>query len=295
MNPAYDRIKAVIETHLGTRFTDGTLPLMQAFDEVNNYSLMSGGKRLRPVLLYGVAEAFGADTEDALSLATAIEMIHTYSLVHDDLPAMDDDRYRRGQLTAHAKYGEALAILSGDALLNKAYEVMFERLLVTAHPENFARAAAYISKAAGTDGMVGGQVVDVQTENQPIDQETLDFIIENKTGKLLMAAMVSGAILGGLDSGALDRFTQAAYHIGYSFQLVDDYLDVKGNAQLLGKETGRDLALGKNTYVKYHGPEKTRADATAHLDQALELLDMFEGEHLVFIYDIIEFLKHREK
>lgn len=295
MNPSYEHDRCIIEARLGTYFKNVENEYMTRFSEIANYSLLSGGKRLRPVLLYKTSKIFGGNSEDALTLACSLEMIHTYSLIHDDLPAMDDDQYRRGKLTSHVKYGEDMAILAGDALLNRAYELMFNQLLISENPTRMTKACQLIAEHAGYLGMIGGQVVDVRTENQEIDPLILDYIITNKTAKLLIAAMVAGAMLGNIDNQGLESFQKAAYHIGYSFQLIDDYLDVVGDAEVIGKETGRDQELGKNTYVKYNGVEKTLEDAIHHLDEAEILLHQLENVDLAFIYDIIEFLKHREK
>ncbi len=295
MKPDFENIRNIIEERLGTYFNSVENEYMIRFSEIANYSLLSGGKRLRPILLYKTSEIFGGSSEDALTLGCALEMIHTYSLIHDDLPAMDDDRYRRGKLTSHVKYGEDMAILAGDALLNRAYELMFDRLLLTENPKRMIKSCQLIAESAGYLGMIGGQVVDVKTEKQEIDQLTLDFIITNKTAKLLIAAMVAGAMLGEIDDQELESFRKAAYHIGYSFQLIDDYLDVVGDSEVIGKETGRDQELGKNTYVKYNGVEQTLEDAIYHLNKSKNLLHQLENVDLGFIYDIIEFLKHREK
>ena len=209
--------------------------------------------------------------------------------------AMDNDDYRRGKLTSHKKYSESMAILAGDGLLNKAYEILFDAIIDNNGDNNAVLAMRYIAKSAGYKGMIGGQVVDVITENQNIDTEILDYIIRNKTAKLIMAAIVSGSLLGKINENESVTIEKAAFHIGYSFQLTDDALDVTGNLDSLGKTPGRDLELGKNTYVKYYGLDQTIKDSKSHLEKASYLLDSLNRENLDFIYDIIKFLKYREK
>lgn len=295
LNSEYQKTLLIIEEHLKTYFCSAENSYEEDFNEILNYSLLSGGKRLRPVLLYKMAEIFGGDMSIAIEMACALEMIHTYSLIHDDLPAMDNDDYRRGKLTSHKKYSESMAILAGDGLLNKAYEILFDAIIDNNGDKNAVLAMRYIAKSAGYKGMIGGQVVDVITENLNIDTEILDYIIHNKTAKLIMAAIVSGALLGDIDENESVTIEKVAFHIGYSFQLTDDALDVIGDLDSLGKTPGRDLELGKNTYVKYYGLKKTMEDSKKHLEQASYLLDSLNRENLDFIYDIIKFLKYREK
>ncbi len=295
LNSEYQKTVTIIEEHLKTYFCSADNVYEEKFNEILNYSLLSGGKRLRPVLLYKVAEIFKGDMNVALEMACALEMIHTYSLIHDDLPAMDNDDYRRGNLTSHKKYSESMAILAGDGLLNKAYEIMFDAIVDNDADKNAIMAMQYIAKCAGYKGMIGGQVVDVDTENQNIDTGLLDYIIRNKTAKLIMAAIVSGALLGKIDEEEKTTIEKAAFHIGYSFQLTDDALDVTGNLDSIGKTPGRDLEMGKNTYVKYYGLTQTITDSKNHLEKATYLLDSLNRENLDFIYDIIKFLKYREK
>lgn len=295
LNSEYQKTVTIVEEHLKTYFCSAENVYEEKFNEIMNYSLLSGGKRLRPVLLYKVAEIFEGDMNVAIEMACALEMIHTYSLIHDDLPAMDNDDYRRGNLTSHKKYSESMAILAGDGLLNKAYEVLFDAIIDNDADKNAIMAMQYIAKSAGYKGMIGGQVVDVETENQNIDTGLLDYIIQNKTAKLIMAAIVSGALLGKIDEEEKTKIEKAAFHIGYSFQLTDDALDVTGNLDTIGKTPGRDLEMGKNTYVKYYGLTQTIDDSKNHLEQATYLLDSLNRENLDFIYDIIKFLKYREK
>ncbi|MEA3423106.1 MAG: farnesyl diphosphate synthase [Bacillota bacterium] len=295
MNDDYKKIKNLIEMHLTTFFKNGNNNHEKRFNEIVNYSLLAGGKRLRPVLLYKTTELLKGNLEYALDLACALEMIHTYSLVHDDLPAMDDDDYRRGNLTSHKVYGDAMAILAGDALLNRAYQIIISTILDSDGDKGVIKASELIAKSAGFKGMIIGQVVDIDTENKDISNDVLNYIIENKTGKLLIAAIVSAGYLSDLSESEIELLNKAAYHIGYSFQLIDDYLDVAGDYDHIGKSIGKDNKLGKNTYVKYNGIERTKSDAQNHLNIAKDTLKMIKGYNLDFLFDIIEYLKNREK
>jgi|LGOV01.1.fsa_nt_gb geranylgeranyl diphosphate synthase type II len=295
MNNDYRKIKTLIEEHLTTYFKNENNNHEKRFNEIINYSLLSGGKRLRPVLLYKTTELLNGNLKYALELACALEMIHTYSLIHDDLPAMDNDDYRRGNLTSHKVYGDAMAVLAGDALLNRAYEIIISTILDSNGDKGVIKASELIAKSAGFKGMIIGQVIDIDTENKDISKDVLNYIIENKTGKLLIAAIVSAGYLSDLNESEIELLNKAAYHIGYSFQLIDDYLDVAGDSDLVGKSIGKDNKLGKNTYVKYNGIERTRSDAQNHLNIAKDTLEMIEGYKLDFLYDIIEYLKNREK
>jgi len=291
MNKEYENIKLKIDQHLKTFFSDGQNEYENNLNEVINYSLLSGGKRLRPILLYKTTELFKGDLDIALNFACAIEMIHTYSLIHDDLPAMDNDDYRRGQLTSHVKFSEALAILAGDALLNKAYEILVKECV----NKNIAKASAIISEYSGNNGMVVGQVADILTENIDIDISVLDYIIENKTAGLIIAPVLSGATLSGVDDINIKHLEEFAYHIGFSFQIIDDILDITGDEKKLGKKTKKDEKLGKNTYLKYYGVEESKIIAEKHLKLATESIKKVQGIDIQFYIDLISFLKNREK
>jgi geranylgeranyl diphosphate synthase type II len=234
------------------------------------YSLFAGGKRLRPLLVLAAAEAVGASTDTVLPYACAVEMIHTYSLIHDDLPAMDDDDLRRGRPTSHKVFGEAVAILAGDALLTRAFHLVCE-----APPDMDAerarrrlRAAALLGEACGTSGLIGGQVLDLESEGRAVDAATLERLHRAKTGALLGACVMGAAVLGGAgtdDARLLERYARA---VGLAFQVVDDILDAtEGDAQL-GKTAGKDDAAGKATYVRVHGLEAARRMAAALHEEA---------------------------
>ena len=216
------------------------------------YSLLSPGKRLRPMLALAACEACGGAESDALPFACALEMIHAYSLIHDDLPAMDDDCLRRGMPTNHIVYGEAMAILAGDALLNLAYETM--AVFCEAHPERrFIRAVRLVAEAAGANGMVGGQAVDVLSENKRITEAELLYIHQNKTGKLICAALCAGAAAAGAADSVIGAFASLGEALGLAFQIKDDILDVAGDAAMLGKPVHSDERNRKNTFVSQHG------------------------------------------
>ena len=232
--------------------------------EAMRYSVFAGGKRLRPILVIAGAEAVGGQMADVLPTACCFELIHTYSLIHDDLPAMDDDDYRRGRLTNHKVFGEAIAILAGDALLTHALGLIAVNFgLGKAAPEAFPRVLAEITAAAGTDGMVGGQVVDVQSEGETVPAETLDYIHTRKTAALIRGALRSGALLAGGSETALEALTAYGDRIGLTFQIVDDILDVEGSLETLGKTAGKDQRQQKITYPSLHGLPASKVRAAA--------------------------------
>jgi len=241
------------------------------------YSIFAGGKRLRPILCMAAAEAVGGDSDAVLPVACALEMIHTYSLIHDDLPAMDDDEYRRGRLTNHKVFGEGMAILAGDALLTEAFCLMAsggavaggdgKRLLTVIHE---------IAHSAGLFGMVGGQAVDLESEGKEVDSETLHYIHTHKTAALLQVSLRAGAILAGGGPQELTGLTQYGAKIGLAFQIADDILDVEGDVEVLGKETGCDGERKKATYPALIGLEPSRTRARELVDEALTDLSSFD-------------------
>jgi geranylgeranyl diphosphate synthase type II len=238
------------------------------------YSLFAGGKRIRPALVIAAGEAVGGAREELMPLACAVEMIHTYSLVHDDLPAMDDDDLRRGKPTSHKVFGEAVAILAGDALLTRAFHLMAEvpETWDDARVRRRVRATEILGEACGTTGLIGGQVMDLESEGGPIAAEPLERLHRAKTGALLSACVRGGAILGGANGGDLERLTRYASAIGLAFQVVDDVLDVTEDAERLGKTAGKDEAARKATYVSVHGLEKARSLAASLRQEALDAI-----------------------
>jgi geranylgeranyl diphosphate synthase type II len=237
------------------------------------YSVMAGGKRLRPVLVMAGAEAVGGRPATVLPTACALELIHTYSLIHDDLPAMDDDDYRRGRLTSHKVFGEAVAILAGDALLTLAFKLMADNAALVDDPRVVCEVVAEVATAAGTAGMVGGQVVDIESEGRPVGAETLDFIHRHKTAALMRAALRAGARLAGASPAALAALGAAGERLGLAFQIVDDILDVEGTLAELGKTAGSDQRKAKATYPAVHGLAASRRRARTLVEEAKRALD----------------------
>ena len=247
--------------------------------EAMRYSVMAGGKRFRPALVLLTSRMLGAGDEAAMPAACAIEMVHTYSLIHDDLPAMDNDDLRRGRPTSHKVFGEAMAILAGDALLTEAFVVL------SAQGGEAAPAAALVrelSTAAGACGMVGGQVLDMEAEGDGGREWPVESIHRLKTGRLILAAVRMGAISAGADEAALDRLSEYGRQVGLAFQIADDLLDARGTASSLGKTAGKDAAAGKRTYVSVYGVEESQRRAAAALGGAVEALEGFgaAGESL---------------
>lgn len=256
------------------------------------YSLTAGGKRLRPVLLMAAADAVGANGNQFVQVACAIEMIHTYSLIHDDLPAMDNDDYRRGKLTNHKVYGEAMAILAGDALLTQAFEVMLRQQGVSA--ELLVQVVREMSVAAGPNGMVGGQVIDMLSEGKRISMEELRKMHMGKTGALFRAAIRSGAIMAGADEKQLQALTVYADCFGLAFQITDDILDVVGDEAVIGKPVGSDERNEKSTYVTLTSLDEARQLAADTVKQAVEALQIF-GDKASFLRELVEMLLDRNK
>ena len=256
------------------------------------YSLTAGGKRLRPILLMAAADAVGAKGTDFIQAACGIEMIHTYSLIHDDLPAMDNDDYRRGKLTNHKVYGEAMAILAGDALLTQAFEVILRQK--NASPEVLLQVVNEMSIAAGPNGMVGGQVIDMLSEGKRIPMEELRKMHMGKTGALFRAAIRSGAILAGATEEQLMALTTYADRFGLAFQITDDILDVVGDEAVIGKPVGSDQRNNKSTYVTLTSLEEARRLAADTVKEAVEALTIF-GDRAKFLRELVEMLLERNK
>lgn len=251
------------------------------------YSLNAGGKRLRPILLFATLHAFGKDEKQGLDVACALEMIHTYSLIHDDLPSMDDDDLRRGKPTNHKVYGEAVAILAGDGLLTHSFEIIANSKELSDNLKT--NIIAFLAQAAGPSGMVGGQVADLLGENKELNVEELEYIHEHKTGKLLRFAVVAGAIIAGASKEQLEYLDQFARHLGLAFQIKDDILDIEGNEEQIGKRVGSDVGNDKSTYPKLLTLEGAKKKCNDHLHQAKEWLGKakLDSELLLEIADYI--------
>lgn len=264
----------------------------ETLEKAMEYSLMAGGKRLRPVLLMAAADAVGKDGTAFLTMGCAIEMIHTYSLIHDDLPAMDNDDYRRGKPTNHKVFGDGIAVLAGDALLTLAFEVMLRQ--EGAAPETLVTVVSEMSRAAGPYGMVGGQVLDLEGEGRRLDLAALRKIHMGKTGALFCAAIRSGAILAGAKEEELTALTLYAERFGLAFQITDDILDVTGDEAAIGKPVGSDVRNEKATYVTLTSLEEAKRLAEDAVDEAVAALDIF-GERAAFLRDLALFLLGRKK
>ena len=262
--------------------------------EAMNYSVLAGGKRLRPLMMYETYRMFGGEGEVIRPFMAAMEMIHTYSLVHDDLPAMDNDEYRRGKLTTHAKYGHAMGILAGDALLNFAFETAASAFDYGEDPRRVAKALQILAKKAGIYGMIGGQVVDVQSSGHAISKERLDFIYELKTSALLEAAMMTGAVLAGAAEEEVRTIEQVASDVGVAFQVRDDILDVTGTLESIGKPVHSDDKNEKTTYVTLKGLEQASADVEELSDRALRNLASLPYKN-EFLTELIQSLVYRDR
>ena len=289
-------------SHINTLIAD-YLPAEEGFQKVifeaMNYSVEAGGKRLRPMLMEETYRMFGGQGEVVKPFMAAIEMIHTYSLVHDDLPAMDNDEYRRGKKTTHAVYGETMGILAGDALLNYAFETASlafdQENLSLAEMKAIAKAMQILSRKAGVYGMVGGQVVDVESEKipgHPITREKLDFIYALKTGALIESSMMIGAVLAGASEEEVSRIEKCAGLLGLAFQIQDDVLDVTSTLEELGKPIGSDEKNNKPTYVTFEGLDKARTDVEKLSNESGQILASF-GREDRFLQELFVYLIDR--
>jgi geranylgeranyl diphosphate synthase type II len=261
------RVEAALDASLGPERPE-------SLREAMRYSLLAGGKRLRPILCLAACELAGGSSEQALSTAVALEMIHTMSLIHDDLPAMDNDDLRRGRPTNHKVYGEANAILAGDALLTRAFEMVALRS-PGVPAERLLAVVGELSLASGAPGLVGGQVVDLECEGKDVDLDTLEYIHLHKTGALLRACVLCGALIAGASEELLRALHTYARGIGLAFQIIDDILDVTASSEVLGKTAGKDLSADKTTYPKLLGLEESRQRAEALVAEAKAALEPF--------------------
>ena len=287
-----DEIESVIASYLPVE--EGFAKTMA---EAMNYSVLAGGKRLRPMLMLETLRMFGGDENIAYPFMAAMEMIHTHSLVHDDLPALDNDDYRRGRLTTHKVYGEAMGVLSGVALLNFAYEVMltaFDKADTQESQAYVIQALKVMSHKTGLYGMLGGQSVDVENDGKPMSREMIDYIYENKTSALIEASMMTGAILGGAAAEETATVEKAAKNIGLAFQIQDDILDVTSTAEELGKPIHSDEKNHKTTYVTLMGIGKASQQVKALSDEAVALLEGLNKKN-EFLFTLLKELVGRRK
>lgn len=274
------------------------LPAVEGFQstvlEAMDYSVRAGGKRLRPMLMQETYRLFGGDKKEIEPFMAAIEMIHTSSLIHDDLPCMDNDTLRRGLPTAWVKFGYDMAVLAGDGLLIYSMETAAKALEFTNQPDRVARAMGILAQKTGIYGMIGGQTVDVELAGKPIPGEKLDFIYRLKTGALLEASMVIGALLGGASEDQIKTVEEMATRIGLAFQIQDDILDLTSSAEVLGKPVYSDEKNHKTTYVTLKGMEQAREAVKTISEQAVACLKKLPGENC-FLEDLIQMLVNREK
>ncbi len=288
MNEKLELYTSLVEEKMHKYLLNAEIP--EKLREAMAYSIFAGGKRIRPALLLASSELFCDTVEEALPFACAIEFIHTYSLIHDDLPALDNDDYRRGRLTLHKVYGEDLAILAGDALLSYAFEI----LLDASKDKKTLDAARYITYAAGAQKMVAGQWIDVISNGKKISPETMEYIHMNKTAAMIIGAIKAGASCGGANSFDIGRMEEYGKEIGYTFQIIDDILDVEGDMEELGKKTGSDALNEKTTYVTLYGIQGAKEKAIEHTKRAISQVEYY-GEKAEFFVELAEYLLERKK
>ncbi|MDO4552381.1 MAG: polyprenyl synthetase family protein [Bacillota bacterium] len=278
-HPEYIRLKGLVNEHLLDFLPEIDNKSITLYDSMK-YSLTAGGKRLRPVLLLAACNFCGGDERRALPYACAVEYIHTYSLIHDDLPAMDNDDLRRGKPTNHKVYGEAIALLAGDGLLSSAFEAMTKDMFLCfddpAQLKQSTRAIHEIAKGSGCRGMVAGQCADLETENRQCSREMLDYIHINKTGSLIISSVRAGAYLGSADINTLEELSNYAEYLGLAFQIADDLLDVYGQEDVMGKRAGVDLERHKNTYPALYGAEASQARLRELTAAAVRVMEPYE-------------------
>ena len=287
MKKRVTEVKSIIESYL---------PEEEGFQrtllEAVNYSMLVGGKKLRPLLMQQTYAMFGGTSPAIRPFMAAIEMIHTHSLIHDDLPAMDNDEYRRGKKTTHVVYGEAMAILEGDALLNYAYETAAKAFDLDPGNPRLGKAFQILAAKTGLDGMIGGQSVDVEYVDKPLTQEQLFFIYKLKTSALIEASMMIGAVLAGATQEETEKIERIARNVGLAFQIQDDILDVVGEEETLGKPTKSDEKNKKTTYVTVKGLEKAQTDVAKYSEEAIRIMEELPYEN-EFLHELILHLIHR--
>jgi len=290
LNQFIEKYGEIIENNLNKLYNnENSLPVIE---DAMKYSLLAGGKRLRPLLTLMSCDLFDGSIDEVLPYACCIEIIHTYSLIHDDMPAMDNDDYRRGKLANHKVFGEGFALLAGDALLNSAYEILFDCIIDDPSMEKI-RAASIISKAAGLNGMIGGQAIDLYYENKNIDIDKLNEMHSKKTGALIKASLEVGAILAKACDEDLERIRIFGENLGRAYQISDDILDVVGTKEKMGKTIGKDAQNNKSTYVTFYGLDKSKDilyDTIANAKKALE----FYGCKANILLELADFIAYRD-
>ena len=287
----FDEIRKTVDEHIN-KYIDIVYP--EVIYESMKYSLLAGGKRLRPVMAVETALTLGAKLEEILPAACAIEMLHCQSLIHDDLPCMDNDDYRRGKLTNHKVYGEATATLAGDALLSYAPKIIIDKTPKSISSDKIIKVLREFFIAAGVDGIISGQIVDIDSEKKVISKDTLKFIYEYKTAKLFKLAVRTGAIIAGADDNTLNCLTDYAEKFGHAFQIYDDILDVTSTLEELGKTPGKDIKAQKSTYVSMYGMEEAKNEVVFLCNSACDILkaNKISSDILVgIVSDISEGLK----
>lgn len=286
--------KVFVEDNINLFLNELTYPTQIA--EGMRYAVLNGGKRIRPILLLMILDLFDKDEKLGIPSAAALEMIHSYSLVHDDLPALDNDDYRRGKLTTHKKFGEAEGILIGDALLTHAFYILTEKNLGLLSPEKIVEIVRLTSSYAGINGMIGGQMIDIESENKKIDMETLKYIHKNKTGKLLRLPIEIGCLISDASKDLREKLEKFANLIGLAFQIKDDILDIEGDFETLGKPIGSDAELNKSTYPSLIGLDESKKLLQEIVDEAKNIIkENFseeKGKMLIELTDYIAFRKN---
>jgi geranylgeranyl diphosphate synthase type II len=291
----YETKAEQMDAYLNGFFIRSDNKFIEKINKAMRYSLTASGKRLRPLMVMEFCKLFGGTEEDAIDFAASVEMIHTYSLIHDDLPAMDNDELRRGKPTNHVVFGEATAILAGDALLNYAYENMLSKALQDpGKMQRYVHAAKIIAERSGCRGMILGQVADMMCEKEIIGVDTLDYINQHKTGDLLKASMMAGAVIGGASREALAKVDKIGYNVGIAFQIIDDILDLEGSTAAMGKPRGSDLRNDKTTYPMLLGIDISKQIVKERIDHAIELLGELEGD-TTFLVSLFQYLCYRER
>lgn len=297
MDRTFDEYKALVDEHLLDFIPNIDNKSISLYDSMK-YSLVAGGKRLRPVMLLAACEFAGGNIKEALPYACAIEYIHTYSLIHDDLPAMDNDDLRRGVPTNHKVFGDAIAILAGDGLLTCAFEAIYKDMMMFFDdPQQIKKrvnAAYAIAKGSGVRGMVAGQVSDIEAENAVASNELLEYIHLNKTGALISASIIAGLYLGNPTSDMISNFTKYAENLGLAYQIADDILDVIGDQEELGKKTGADKKQNKNTYTSINGVEAAQERLKQLTESAVEAISEYY-DNAEFFKDLVIMLANRNK